>query len=170
MSLHSWRALFSVVLLFSFSTAARGQSSTPTSQQLEPLWQTLLQLTGSLPSQIETFRASLLAQIAQLQTSNDNLQQTANSLQVSNQTLLKQNADLKNSLAASQMDLATSIQVQRRLQVSLDNSSQDIIKAQSDAKALERQVAILRIGCVSLGVVCGAVAVYESGRLVGVWK
>src|SRR5271169_88624 len=105
-----WRRSFSVLCfvgcLSLFSLGAQANVSTPTSQQLEPLWQTLLQLTGNLPSQIETFRASLLAQIAQLQTSNDNLQQTANSLQDSNQTLLMQNADLKNSLVRSEQTLA----------------------------------------------------------------
>ncbi len=165
----SFSVLFCAALSFCLPLTAQGKSLTPTSPPLEPLWQTLLQLTGNLPTQIEALRASLTEQIGQLQASNSNLQQISSDLQASNQVLTQQNADLKNSLAQSQTDLATSIAAQKQLQTSLAASTTDIIKAQGQAKALEAQVSVLKIGCITMGVGLGAVAVYEGGHLLKVW-
>jgi len=168
--------LFCAVGLCCGSLTVQGQSSTLTSNPpvipptlSEPLWQTLLPLITTLPANFKAYQDSLTSQI-------DSLQATMLSLQNSSGTLQADNASLTASLAISQALESTleskSTQLQQDLKLSIDSTTQikkDLQKAQVDAKALEAQNSVLRIGCITLGVGLGVVAVYEGGRALKVW-
>ena len=176
MRLRSFLVPLCVVALSCGSLTAQAKSSTPTSSPQpipsslsEPLWQTLLPLITGLPASFKAYQDNLTAQIG-------NLQSTMLSLQSSNSQLQQDNASLQESLEASQVAAETSQKQSQQLQTDLDASGaftiqvqQDLRKAQSDAQGLEAQVSVLRIGCITLGVSLGAVAVYEGGRVLHLW-
>lgn len=137
------------------SPSTQVTSSTPTSPQVEQLWQTLHDSTQSLPKQYQSFV--------------DNLQAQVTGLQKTNSSLALQNQDLTNYLATSEIQAATLADKSKQLQTDLTNSTNSTIKAQNDAKGLELQVAWLKVGCISFGVGFSAFAVYEGGRALKLW-
>ena len=169
MRLRSFSVLCCVVGLFCTSLIAQAQSSTPTSPTppipptlSDPLWQTLLPLITSLPANFKAYQ--------------DNLTSQANSLRQTMLGLQQDNASLTASLAISQALESTLEGRSTQLQTDLDASTasttqikEDLRKAQGDARALEAQVSILRVGCITLGVGLGAIAVYEGGRVLHLW-
>jgi hypothetical protein len=177
MSRVSLRALLCAALLFTCSLPLPAQSSTPISGIADPLWQLLLTSTADLPAQIDSLTSNLQTRIDLLATNNEQLLSsnadllTSNSgLQDNNNLLTQQNADLQNSLEASARALATSEQLRLQLKTQLDASTQSITRAQADAKALEIQVGLLKVGCWTFGVGCAGAAVYEGGRVLKLWK
>jgi septal ring factor EnvC (AmiA/AmiB activator) len=148
---------------------AHGQSSTPTSQASEPLWQDLLEKTSSLPQAIDLFLNNLTTQIESLQASNKSLLDSNAQLQASNQSLQASNAVLSSSLKASQAQAATSADLLKASQKDLQNSTASIIKAQGEAKALELRSAFLKIGCWAAGVAAAAGAGYAVGHIMLHW-
>ena len=173
---HSFSALLCAALLLFGSAMAQGQSSTPISLQAEPLWTMLLQATADLPSQMQSFRNSMTEQLLTQQRNVSSLQDGMQLLRDSNESLIASNAisrqlneDLTQSLAASQASLLISKSELKQSRTDLQSSMRSITKAQADAKGLEAQVSVLRIGCITLGVGLGAVAVYEGGHALKVW-
>ena len=176
MAWRSFSGLLCVAAVFCTSLTAQGQSSTLSSQPpvipsslSEPIWQTLLPLITSLPTNFQSFKSSLTSQVSSLQA-------TMLSLQSSSSQLQQDNDSLTASLAISQALETTSESRSTQLQTALSNSiistdliKSDLKKAQGDAKSLEAQVSVLRIGCITFGVGLGAVAVYEGGHLLKVW-
>jgi LPS O-antigen subunit length determinant protein (WzzB/FepE family) len=140
--------LFAVVFSSYAQQASAPQSSTPISQAAEPLWSTLLSLTNGLPSQIDSFQATSLAQVNSLIASNSQLQASNSELKTSNDSLSQSNRDLKTSLSASQADLATSEAQRAQLQKDLDASMQSITQAQGAAKALELENGLWKTGAI----------------------
>jgi Trp operon repressor len=147
----------------------QAQSSTPISQVAEPLWSTLLSLTNGLPSQIDTFQASSLAQLESLRVINSQLLDSNAQLQISNDSLTASNKALTISLQTSQEDLATSEAQRSQLQKDLNDSIASITRAQGEAKKLEYENTLLKVGCVSFGIGLAAVAAYEGGRALKWW-
>jgi hypothetical protein len=176
MSSRSFSVLFFALALCFGSLTAQGQSSTPTSPPpaiplslSEPLWQTLLPLITGLPTSFQSFKDNLTSQVSFLQ-------QTMLSLQSSSAIFRADNESLTASLAISQGLESTlenrSTQLQKALDASMLSTIQvqaDLRKAQGEAKALEAQVSVFRIGCITLGVGLGAVAVYEGGHALKLW-
>ena len=168
--------LFCAVGLCCGSLTVQGQTSISNSQIVEPLWQALLKATADLPSQMQSWKIDTLEQVQtlhqnmlSLQTETQSLRDSNASLQASNAISTQLNEDLTQSLAASQASLLTSKAELAKSQTLLQNSILSITKAQVDAKALEAQNSVLRIGCITFGVGLGVVAVYEGGRALKVW-
>lgn len=169
MSRASWLALLCVLVLALSPFVAQGQSSTPSSQVSEPLWQALLPIAETLPNSYDLFIANLTSQVDVLTTNNGSLASSNLALQTSNNSLTLENVALRASLKASKEAEATSENKSMLLQKDLSDSIASTIRAQGEAKALEAQVGLLRIGCITLGVTVGAIAVYEGGHLLKVW-
>jgi hypothetical protein len=172
-----WRVLLCAALLCFGTTLVQAQSSTPPSTEADPIWQSLLLTTQSLPGQFEDFTSSLTLQVQSLLDSNVSLQQTNTELQISNgqladsnQSLQSKNADLTLSLQKSQARVATLESQSGRLQTDLQSSMQSTIQAQADAHALELQVTFLKIGCWSFGIIAVGEAAYITGHAFGWWK
>jgi len=169
MRLPSLLVLACAALLSASSLGAQGKSSPPILPGSEPLWTSLNEIALTLPDSYDLFLASLSGQISSLQASNESLQDSVTSLQNSNSSLTLRNADLQNSLQISQEAVATSENKSALLQKDLDDSMQSTTRAEADAKALALEVGVLKIGCVTLGVGLGAVAVYEGGHALKWW-
>ena len=176
MFVHSFSVLcFAGALCFG-SLTVQGQSSMPSSQppaippQLsEPLWQVLLPLITALPINFKSYQESLTSQIGMLQANELQLQD-------SNSQLTQENASLQEYLSASQIAAETSQSRSTQLQTALADSiastgliKADLQKAQVDAKALEAENGILKVGCIGFGVGLGIVAVLEGGRALHIW-
>ena len=176
MAWRSFSGLLCVAALFCTSLTAQGQSSTLSSQPpvipsslSEPIWQTLLPLITSLPTNFQSFKSSLTSQVSSLQA-------TMLSLQSSSSQLQQDNDSLTASLAISQALETTSESRSTQLQTALADSiastgliKADLQKAQVDAKALEAENGILKVGCIGFGVGLGIVAVLEGGRALHIW-
>jgi hypothetical protein len=156
-----WALLFALVLSC-WPPAAQGQSSTPSSQVSEPLWQALLPIAQSLPSSYDLFMSSLTTQIDE-QIANNAL------LRDSNNSLTLENAGLRESLRKSQEAEATSENKSTLLAKDLSDSTASTIRAQNDARALELQLGIWKGVGITFGVGLLAVAVYEGGHALKVW-
>jgi hypothetical protein len=139
-------ALLCAALLFFSSPVVQGQDSTPISLLSEPLWQMLSKSTTDLPLQIDSLESSFQMQIDWLQANNGRLSSKNSELQNSNNSLMQQNADLTNSLGASQSALGISELLRKQLETDLQDSMQSTIQAQADARALELQNSLLKIG------------------------
>ena len=162
-------AFWFAVLSLCGSVAIQAQTSTSNSPPppipttlSEPLWQTLYPLIMGLPTKFQGFKDNLTVQVDSLQSTMQQLQQDNESLTESLlesmqavETLKKQSAQLQTDLDAS---IASTTQIKADLQ-----------KAQVDAKALEAQAGILKIGCIAFGVALGGVAVYEGGHALKIW-
>ena len=155
-------ALFCVLVLALSPCMARGQNSTPSSQVSEPLWQALIPIATSLPQSYDLFMSSLTTQIDE-QIANNAL------LRDSNNSLMQENAALRESLSKSQEAEATSESKSALLQKDLSASTASTIRAQNDAKALELQVGILKAGCITLGVAAAGGGVYILGHVFHWW-
>ncbi len=156
-------ALFCAAAWFSGSLIAQASASTPTSQAPEALWQSLRTITSQLPSQFDSFTQSLTAQTNLLIASNASLQANVASLQTSN-------AQLTLSLKTSQAQAVTLENQLKLLQADLNDSTKSIILAQTQAKSLEAQLGVARIGFIAAGVVAVVLMGYEGGRVTGAWK
>jgi len=139
------------------SPATLAQSSTPTSEMPNGLWEPLLEQIQSLPLDFDNYQATLTAQVNSLKINNK-------SLIASNQSLTINNESLTESLKQSEIRAATSEAKSKQLQTDLDASTLSITQAQNDAKALELQNGILKIGCWSFGIGLAGVGVYEAGH------
>ena len=155
-------ALLCALVLACFCLPAQGQSSTQTSEMSEPLWQALLPIATSLPQSYDLFISSLTQQVEE-QTANNAL------LRDSNNSLTLENEGLRESLSKSREAEATSENKSTLLAKDLSDSTASTIRAQNDAKALELQVGILKVGCITLGVAAGGAAVYIIGHVAGTW-
>jgi len=150
-------ALFCAAAWSSGSLIAQERASTPTSQAPEALWQSLRTITSQLPSQFDSFTQSLTAQTNLLIASNASLQANAASLQSSN-------AQLTQSLKASQAQGETLKSQLTLLQADLNASTKSIIQAQAQAKALEAQAGLLRVGLIVAGSLAVGLIGYEFIR------
>jgi multidrug efflux pump subunit AcrA (membrane-fusion protein) len=156
---------WSAVLLCCGSLTVQGQSSTPISlPPVNPFAQPLFLST------------LLLSQINSLASDTLKLQQTINDLQDS--SLLQQQAldEAQQTSQALQASLdqseATRVAQEQQLKastISLQSSQVDLGKAQADAKALEAENGILKIGFVTIAVVGAGEAVYLVGHSLKAW-
>jgi hypothetical protein len=161
--------LFCAAFLCCTSLGAQAQTSTsnlpivsvPT-QLSEPLWQTLYPSIMSLPTTFQNFRDSLLSQVSSLQGTMFSLQQD-NGYLTESQTILEGLVVTSQSkLTRLQTDLADCTNSITLLQSELS-------KAKIDAKGLEAQTSILKVGCITFGVAAGAGAAYLFGHSVLHW-
>jgi len=168
-----------VLLLFGFRTI-QAQSSTQNLASQEALWQSLLQTTQQLSSQYDNFIAKLNSETSLLSATNLSLQNSNQLLMVNNKSLMDSNTQLtiKNKslqdsnsklvsnnlqLMQSQVTLQTQAETLakqlKQSQMDLQDSTQAIIQAQGQAKALELQLGSIRIGIIVVGAVAvGSVA------------
>lgn len=185
-------ALFCSVFLLGTSPVAQGQTSTSNSPTPSSSSSTTQKLTPQdfAQSQIDLaiiraqFKASqqaLTDALAQKQIIENNLADatqkyddllasvTAHSGDSTTylQQLLEDIRKLKQQLADSQTSIVA-------LQVKLESQATELeaklSKAQVDAKALELQNGILRIGLYGLGLLAAGEAVYIAGHSLGAWK
>jgi len=175
--------LFFAALLLFISLPLPGQSLTAISPlpsamlpAAEPLWQALLPIATSLPSNYDSFVSTTQQQVQEQIANNELLQASNLSLRTSNSSLTQENAGLRQSLSDSLQAGAISENKSTLLQKALSDSTQstiqtqaDLSKSRADAKALEFQVGLLKVGCVTLGIGCAAAVVYIGGRLIKVW-
>jgi cell shape-determining protein MreC len=162
-------ALLCALVGLCYLLPAQGQSSTQTSQVSEPLWQALLPTAQTLPSSFDLFVSTMQRQVQEQIANNELLQASNLSLQDSNNSLTQENAALRQSLQLSQAAEAISENKSSLLAKDLSDSMASTIRAQNDAKALELQVGVLKVGCITFSVALGAVAVYEGGHALRWW-
>ena len=134
-----------VLLLFGFRTI-QAQSSTQNLASQEALWQSLLQTTQQLSSQYDNF-------IAKLNSETSLLSATNLSLQDSNSKLVSNNLQLMQSQVTLQTQVETLAKQLKQSQMDLQDSTQAIIQAQRQAKALELQLGSIRIGIIVVSAV-----------------
>jgi chromosome condensin MukBEF ATPase and DNA-binding subunit MukB len=157
--------LFCVVLLFCGSATAQGQNSTPILPQQTNPFEQPLKLSTLLLQQIDSGLSSmqtLQQQIIDLQATLQEQGQAIQAAQVNS-------VELQASLDKSESIRLTQEQQLKASMTSLKDSQKDLQKASTDAKVLEAQVGILRIGCVTLGITLSAAAIYGGGHLLKVW-
>jgi len=160
---------FCVALLLCISPTAQGQNSTLISPISEPLWQALLPIATDLPGSYDLFISNLISQVGTLTTNNGSLSASNLSLLDSNNSLTLENVGLRASLKASREAEARSESKSTLLQKDLSDSIASTIRAQADAKALELENKVLKIGGSVLLVVAVVVAGYEGGRALRWW-
>jgi len=170
MRLRLFSALLCAGLLFCSSLGAQASGSTTTSPLSEPLWQALLPIATTLPNSYDSFIASLQSQVSTLTDNNSSLSSSNLELLASNNSLTLENAALKASLKASQDAEQTSEAKSTLLQRDLSDSIASTTRAQADAKALEAENGLLKIGAVGLGAAAVSGAVYIIGHALGAWK
>ncbi len=162
-----------VLLLFGFRTI-QAQSSTQNLASQEALWQSLLQTTQQLSSQYDNFIAKLNSETSLLRATNLSLQNSNQllmvnnksltdsntqltiknkSLQDSNSKLVSNNLQLMQSQVTLQTQVGTLAKQLKQSQMDLQDSTQAIIQAQGQAKALELQLGSIRIGIIVVGAV-----------------
>lgn len=149
------RVLLWLVLWCFCCGAVTAQGSPNLSLMSEPLWESLLASTSSLPSLIRDYRDNWIRQVDSLLTSNADLRS-------SNDSLTQQNEGLQTSLRASQKEVATSKAELLRLQKSLADSTQSTIQAQAETRRVK--VAAFLKGMFA-GAVVGTALIVTVGRL-----
>ena len=177
MSRHFFRNLVSIgslLFLFSFSELAQQpgpvlpveQNPLPSSSQTYPqpksLW---LKLHQEVPSLLESYK--------QYQS---NLEQQIQSLRVKNQlsmdyivALEQDNSLLITSMTSLQLQVQTSQNNLRHLQLDLKNSTKYITDAQAQVILLQARMGALKITCyISVGIIAVAGG-YEGGHLLKWW-
>jgi hypothetical protein len=140
-----WLAFWCALLLATSSLEALPQSSPPILPGSELLWSSLNEIAQTLPSNFDSFMASLTDQVNSLQASNQSLTETNEQLQASNSSLMLKNADLTNSLAISKQAVATSESKSERLQKGIDASTASITQLKTDIAGIQRQNTIWKI-------------------------
>jgi hypothetical protein len=168
-SLRLWLVLLFVALLCFTCSPLPAQSLTPTLQDSDPIWQSLLQITQALPGQFQAFTDNLTTQINSLLDSNLNLQTINSDLQDSNQFLTTKNGDLMLSLSQSQAQVETLEKQSKQLQTDFLSSQKSTTKALADAKALELKDTFLRIGCWTFGILSFGEGTIIAGHLLKAW-
>ncbi len=132
------------------------------SEQPSPIWLQLKTQIDSLPNQFRLYNQSLLDRVTSL---NSKLTQS----QLSVTELMRQNKDLTSSLTLSRSEVATWKQKSEQLQKDLTASTQSIIRAQHQAKVLEAQNRLLKIGLFSAAAVIVGVGGYALGHYALHW-
>jgi hypothetical protein len=185
MSRASWLVLWWLLASATSQLVAQGTSSTPPSTDTV---QPSPPITPTERAVLQTLRMSLGQALSLSETSDANWQTSQQAQSAAEKQRQIDNEQRTQDQAQSSKDLAAAQATAQLLQGYLDqllpkltdfSGSEDqkvkaAVKAvdtiKLDAKALEFQVSILKIGCVTLGVGLGAVAVYELGRVVKWWK
>ena len=177
-------ALFCAALLSVSSLGAQDQSSTlpsmdtaPASSAITPSERlellTLRRLLVQASQKSRTSDQSWLTQ-QQMQSEADKQRQSDNEQRNKEQQQLQQDLQAATAKAqAAQTYLNKLLPMLTDFSGSEDEKEAAAIKAvdtiKADAKALESEGALLRIGCVTLGVSTGALAVYTVGHLALHW-
>jgi len=156
-----WLSLVLVLglLLLFFSAPAVYPQSLP--KPNDP-WMTLKVSIDSLPQAISSYNSSLTTQLNELQKTNSSLMDSVNRLEANNLALTQ-------LLQTSRQQAATSTAALSRLQSDLISSTASITQAQNQARVLEAQGKLLKIGLVSALAVIAGVGVYSGGRAAHFW-
>jgi hypothetical protein len=179
-----WWALSLAVLLFWSPLTAQGQSSTPPStatvQPSSPITPTerveLLALKSLLdPALTSSETSDSLSRRQAQQIEDDRLQKIADDKE--RQIEQQQSAQALQALSSRVEKLQTFsdklLPMLTDFSGSEDEKQAHAIVAVDDikgkAKALETQVSVFRIGCITFGVGLGAVAIYEGGHALKWW-